>query len=390
MGLLTYGVASGVLRPERLASLRVVSADSFVSPRLSLSPSEPPSAPSLPVMETKERPMTVAPSASEEPPPSAAPSEPAPSEPLAVAAPSEARPGSSAAAERASSPRLAVRPLAGFSLGSPIQDDDGDRGPYAAFADRESDEAPRLAARDHDTDEAPLTASRDHDVEDTPRAAASRRAPEADDASIATNARPRSPVMPVLRERDIAVPVPREFQPAARRAAVALRLPERRERTAGARRDDPDDPYPGFSDDDAPPPKRPEEPREKPREAQEERPSVRPPPARSVSSCEAAAATASDEMDFTKSGRAPDVSRDAYATVLEHGGYLRSCAVPAEMTLDVCAAVRDGRAVGVTVVTHPADARVAACVRNAVAAISFPKSVRLDVTRTHFDRAHAR
>jgi hypothetical protein len=55
------------------------------------------------------------------------------------------------------------------------------------------------------------------------------------------------------------------------------------------------------------------------------------------------------------------------------------------MALEVCAAVRDGRAVGITVVTRPADARVRACVRNAVAALPFPKSPRLDITRTRFD-----
>jgi hypothetical protein len=190
--------------------------------------------------------------------------------------------------------------------------------------------------------------------------------------------------------RDITVPVPSEFQPAPRRAAVAMRAPERRERVVSMRRGDPDDPYPGFRDDDAPSPTRPDEPRETARERPEERLPAPRPASRSVSSCEGAIATANEEMDLTKARGAPDVTRGAYAAVLEHGGYLRPCGVPSGMALDVCAAVRDGRAVGITVVTRPANAGVAACVRNAVAAIAFPKSPRLDVTRTRFDAARAR
>jgi hypothetical protein len=90
-------------------------------------------------------------------------------------------------------------------------------------------------------------------------------------------------------------------------------------------------------------------------------------------------------MDMTAARGAPDITRGAYASTLERGGYLAPCGVPDSMALEVCAAVRDGRAVGITVVTRPSDGRVRACVRNAVAALPFPKSPRLDVTRTRFD-----
>jgi hypothetical protein len=105
-----------------------------------------------------------------------------------------------------------------------------------------------------------------------------------------------------------------------------------------------------------------------------------------VGSCEAAAASASDEMDLTKSERgAPDITRDAYASILDNGRYLSGCRIPSSVRFEICAAVRDGRAVGVTVTTTPRNASVAACVRAAVSRLSFPVSPRLDVTRTRFE-----
>lgn len=353
MGLLTYGVSSGALRPERLAALHLVSAASFAGSRM---PVEEPAPEDV----VTPAPATAAPapvgtaSSNAEPAESAAPG------PLAATTSLDA-PASETQAEPVQ-PKAPVRPLSGFSLGSPIQDDDGDRGSYAALAATHApppEEAPR---------EVP---------EEAPREARAR---------AAANVLP-PPV------RDVAFPTPSEFQPASR-SRVAVRAQEPRERALSVRRANPDDPYPGFRDDDVPAPTRPEEPKAPAREAPLQPRRERPPPApRSVTSCEAAVASASEEMDFSKSHGAPatpDVTRGAYAALLEHGGYLLPCSVPAGTALDVCAAVRDGRAVGVTVVTRPADARVAACVRNAVAAMAFPKSPRLDVTRTRFDAARGR
>jgi hypothetical protein len=106
-------------------------------------------------------------------------------------------------------------------------------------------------------------------------------------------------------------------------------------------------------------------------------------------SCESVLARENDEIDMTTGRGAPDLSRDAYAAILENGSYLAACSVPSDMALDICAAVRNGRAVGVTVSARPADARVSACVRGAIAALAYPTSVRLDVTRTRFDAVHA-
>lgn len=107
-------------------------------------------------------------------------------------------------------------------------------------------------------------------------------------------------------------------------------------------------------------------------------------------SCESALAKASNEWDLTAARGAPDLSRETYAAVLENGAYLSHCAVPEGTSLDICAAVQKGRPVGITVVTHPANPQVGACVKAAVESLSFPFHPRLDVTRTRFESVRGR
>jgi hypothetical protein len=47
--------------------------------------------------------------------------------------------------------------------------------------------------------------------------------------------------------------------------------------------------------------------------------------------------------------------------------------------------VKDGRAVGITVVSNPGSPELNACVRRAVTSLAFPENSRLDVTHTRFD-----
>jgi hypothetical protein len=107
-------------------------------------------------------------------------------------------------------------------------------------------------------------------------------------------------------------------------------------------------------------------------------------------SCESAVAAAVNEWDLTAARGAPDLSRDVYAAVLENGAYLSQCAVPGRTALDICAAVQKGRPVGITVLAHPANQQVSACVKAAVESLSFPSHPRLDVTRTHFEAMSGR
>jgi hypothetical protein len=115
--------------------------------------------------------------------------------------------------------------------------------------------------------------------------------------------------------------------------------------------------------------------------------SVGPLPKTSLPSCESAAASAEQTVDFGGSRGAPDLTRGAFAAVLEQGAYLDRCAVPAGTAIEICAAVQAGKVVGVSVQTEPRGSAINSCIRGAVAALRFPYSARLDVTRTRFEAA---
>jgi len=98
-------------------------------------------------------------------------------------------------------------------------------------------------------------------------------------------------------------------------------------------------------------------------------------------SCEGARAKYVEDYD---KAAPPDLSAGAYGAVLNKGTYLNSCGVPSSMSVSICAAVQNGRAVGVTVTTTPKSAGVASCISGAVRSLSFPSHPRLDVTTTSF------
>lgn len=99
-------------------------------------------------------------------------------------------------------------------------------------------------------------------------------------------------------------------------------------------------------------------------------------------SCEAAQAKYVE--DYTQQGVPPDLSAGSYAGVLGNGAYLNSCGVPSNMSVSICAAIQNGRAVGVTVRTTPSNAGIQSCVKGQVMSKSFPSHPRLDVTTTTF------
>jgi hypothetical protein len=80
----------------------------------------------------------------------------------------------------------------------------------------------------------------------------------------------------------------------------------------------------------------------------------------------------------------PDLSAGAYGSVLNRGTYLNSCGVPPSTAVSICAAVQNGRAVGVTVRTNPTNGGLNSCLRGAVFGLSFPAHPRLDITSTVF------
>ena len=74
----------------------------------------------------------------------------------------------------------------------------------------------------------------------------------------------------------------------------------------------------------------------------------------------------------------------AQVAVLENGTYLRECDISQVRAVEVCAATREGQAVGVTVQTTPHLPDVEACIADAVRRLSFASSPRLDVSQASF------
>jgi len=77
-------------------------------------------------------------------------------------------------------------------------------------------------------------------------------------------------------------------------------------------------------------------------------------------------------------------SAGQYGAVLNRGTYFARCKVPAATKLSICAAIQNGKAVGVTVETVPYQPKVAECVAQSVLSLKFPSRPRLDVTKTKF------
>jgi len=100
-------------------------------------------------------------------------------------------------------------------------------------------------------------------------------------------------------------------------------------------------------------------------------------------SCESAQASYVEEMKMGQRGQA-DITAGQYGAILNSGRYLNGCGVPESMGVSICAAVQNGRAVGVTVTTTPRNPGIAGCVAAAVRRINFPSHPKLDVTRTTF------
>lgn len=100
--------------------------------------------------------------------------------------------------------------------------------------------------------------------------------------------------------------------------------------------------------------------------------------------CEGAIKSYRDEIVIGGGRAAPDISRAQYAALLENGSWFRQCDVPSHVRLDVCVAVRYGRAVGVTIQTSPTHRAQERCVAAAARRLTFPSHSRLDVTNTTF------
>ena len=77
-------------------------------------------------------------------------------------------------------------------------------------------------------------------------------------------------------------------------------------------------------------------------------------------------------------------SAGKYGAVLNRGSYFAHCHAPDSTRLSICAAIRNGKAVGVTVKTQPYQPELAECVAKSVRGLRFPSRSRMDVTKTTF------
>jgi hypothetical protein len=103
-------------------------------------------------------------------------------------------------------------------------------------------------------------------------------------------------------------------------------------------------------------------------------------------SCESAQSAYVEEMRVGQRGQA-DITAGQYGAILNSGSYFSGCGVPDSMSVNICAAVQNGHAVGVSVTTNPPNGRVAGCVNASVRRLNFPSHPKLDVTRTTFSAA---
>ncbi len=100
--------------------------------------------------------------------------------------------------------------------------------------------------------------------------------------------------------------------------------------------------------------------------------------------CDEARDAHGDEISIGKGGGEADLSSGDFSKVLNHGAYLTECEVATDTSVEVCAAVKEGRAIGVTVVMAPSDPDKEKCVATKVRELGFPIAKKLDVVRTRF------
>lgn len=74
----------------------------------------------------------------------------------------------------------------------------------------------------------------------------------------------------------------------------------------------------------------------------------------------------------------PDLTRQQLAAPLQHAAFIGACGAPDDMHVTVQVAVKNGRAMGVTVSTNPTSPGVAACVAARVRGLQWPMSDKVD------------
>jgi eukaryotic-like serine/threonine-protein kinase len=99
--------------------------------------------------------------------------------------------------------------------------------------------------------------------------------------------------------------------------------------------------------------------------------------------CEQARDLYTEEINL-QGGTAPDLKAEDFAAVLNNGSYMNPCDVPSTSKVRICAAVQNGRAVGVTVLLDPPSTDIEICVAGQVRKLPFPPNAKMDVVNVSF------
>ncbi|MBI5532980.1 MAG: hypothetical protein HY898_09710 [Deltaproteobacteria bacterium] len=99
--------------------------------------------------------------------------------------------------------------------------------------------------------------------------------------------------------------------------------------------------------------------------------------------CEEARDQNNEEIAIGSSS-GPDLSVKELGAVLNDGKFLDACQVPNDTKVNVCAAVKNGQVIGVTIATLPSDPELEQCIAKQVRGLSFPSNPKLDIVRTEF------
>ena len=81
----------------------------------------------------------------------------------------------------------------------------------------------------------------------------------------------------------------------------------------------------------------------------------------------------------------PPENSDEIKELLNSGRFIGACQVPETARVEICAAIIDGVAKGVTVTIDPGSQDQASCVANAVRRIAFPSHPLVEVARSAFE-----
>jgi hypothetical protein len=101
-------------------------------------------------------------------------------------------------------------------------------------------------------------------------------------------------------------------------------------------------------------------------------------------SCEQARARYVEEINIGGPKGQADLTANQFGAVLNNGAYIVACGTPQSMHVNVCAAIQNGRAVGVTITTDPPNGGIAGCIAGKVRGMGFPSNPKLDIATTRF------